>query len=287
MPVISVAQMREWEKATWAGGVTESAVIARVGEIVARRARQMLRGDGPVLVLAGKGHNGDDARKAYEHLRDPRVVLRDISDPKSSLADVSVILQQRPALIMDGLFGIGINRPLNKEWAELIQRVNDAHARVLSVDVPSGLNADNGQPEGTAIRASVTLTLGAPKSGLLLPPAWPYVGRLEVAPDIGLINCPLTSDTNWILPADFDDYPPARLSTAHKGDFGRLAIIAGSLGYHGAAVLTSRGAQRAQPGLITLYTEEAVYQPVASQLQAVMVHPWHSKPELAAISTPF
>lgn len=282
VPVISVAQMREWEKATWAGGGTESAVIARVGELVARRAREMLRGDGPILVLAGKGHNGDDTRKAYEHLRDPRVVLQDINDPTSSLADVSVILQQRPALIIDGLFGIGLNRPLHKEWAELIQRINDAHASVLSVDVPSGLNAESGWPEGASIRASVTLTLGAPKHGLLLPPAWPYVGRLEVAPDIGLVNCPFHGETNWILPADFEGYPPARMSTGHKGDFGRLAIIAGSMGYHGAAVLTARGAQRAQPGLITLYAEEAVYQPVASQLQAVMVHPWHSKPELAA-----
>jgi len=106
------------------------------------------------------------------------------------------------------------------------------------------------------------------------------VGRLEVAPDIGLTRCPLASEMNWILPGDFDDYAPARPATGHKGDFGRLAIVAGSLGYHGAAVLTARGAQRAQPGLVTLFTTEAVYQPVASQLQAVMVSHWRPKLDL-------
>jgi NAD(P)H-hydrate repair Nnr-like enzyme with NAD(P)H-hydrate dehydratase domain len=73
------------------------------------------------------------------------------------------------------------------------------------------------------------------------------------------------------LPEDFAGFPPARAAAAHKGSYGRLAIIAGSLGYHGAAVLASRGPQTAQPGLITLHTLEAVYPAVTSQLQAVMV----------------
>jgi hydroxyethylthiazole kinase-like uncharacterized protein yjeF len=142
------------------------------------------------------------------------------------------------------------------------------------------LNADTGEPEGTAIRASVTLTLGAPKKGLLLPPAWGYVGRLEVAPDIGLVPCPLKSETNWILPEDFAGFPPERPAVANKGNFGRLAIIAGSPGFHGASVLASRGAQRAQPGLITLHVLPAIYPVVASQLQAVMVHEWRAELEL-------
>ena len=273
-PVISVSQMREWEKATWAAGKTESAVIGRVGEIVARRVRQLVSADDLVLILAGKGHNGDDARRAGEHLSGWRVQLCNVTDPENDLAEVSRWLAQQPALILDGLFGIGINRPLDEKWKNLIQRVNELQTQVLSLDVPSGLNADTGEPEGAAIRASVTLTLGAPKNGLLLPPAWPYVGRLEVAAEIGLVQCPFTSELNWTLPEDFHNYPPARPATAHKGDFGRLAIVAGSLGYHGAAVLTSRGAQRAQPGLITLHTPEAVYHVIASQLQAVMVSPW-------------
>lgn len=279
-PVISVAQMREWEKATWAAGKTESEVIARVGEIVARRVSQLTQAGELVLILAGKGHNGDDALQAAKHLPDQRVQECHVIDPKKGLSELNALLEQRPALIVDGLFGIGINRPLDENWVALIQRVNDSQTRVLAVDVPSGLNADTGEPEGVAIRASITLTLGAPKRGMLLPSAWPYTGRLEVAPDIGMIKCPFTSETNWTLPEDFDGYPPDRAAIANKGDFGRLAIIAGSLGYHGASVLTSRGAQRAQPGLITLHTSEAIYPAVASQLQAVMVHPWESDPML-------
>jgi NAD(P)H-hydrate epimerase len=80
------------------------------------------------------------------------------------------------------------------------------------------------------------------------------------------------------LAEDFERFPPDRAATMHKGDCGRLAIVAGSLGYHGAGVLTARGAQRAQPGLITLYTQENVYHAVAPQLQAVMVNLW--RPEI-------
>jgi NAD(P)H-hydrate epimerase len=266
--------MREWEQGSWAAGRKEAAVIARVGEIVAHRARQMTRAGGRVLVLAGKGHNGDDARQAAERMpKDGNVFLLNVISPES-IAGALGSLEKRPALIVDGLFGIGLNRPLDGQWIGLIERINELQTQVLAVDVPSGLNADTGEPQGAAIRATVTLTLGAPKRGMLLPSAWPYVGRLEVAADIGLTPCPHAGEMSWTLPEDFGDYPPSRASTAHKGDFGRLGIIAGSPGYHGAAVLASRGAQRAQPGLITLHTPEAVYPCVASQLQAVMVSIW-------------
>ncbi len=79
------------------------------------------------------------------------------------------------------------------------------------------------------------------------------------------------------MPGDFAGFPPRRGVAGHKGSFGHLAIIAGSFGFHGAAVLAARAAQRAQPGLITLFTQEIIYRPVAEQLQAVMVNIW--KPE--------
>jgi NAD(P)H-hydrate epimerase len=106
------------------------------------------------------------------------------------------------------------------------------------------------------------------------------VGRLEVAPDIGLVPCPLQGDAQWTLPLDFDNYPPPRPVDGHKGTFGHLAIIAGSMGYHGAAVLAARAALRAQPGLVTVYVHEKVYVPVASQLQSAMVHPWRPGTQL-------
>src|SRR6266478_5054577 len=135
-PVISVAQMREWEQATWATGKSEAQGIARVGELVARRARQMMREGDTVLILAGKGHNGDDALKAREHLPESGVYLHRITDPGSDVAEIFNVPGGRPALIVDGLFGIGLNRPLDEKWAVLIQRINDLQTQVLSVDVP-------------------------------------------------------------------------------------------------------------------------------------------------------
>ena len=274
VPVISVAQMREWEKATWATGQTEAAVIRRVGEIVARRALRLTQAGDLVLIVAGKGHNGDDARCAREHLAERRVEVLDVLEPGTAMPKLETFLAMRPALVIDGLFGIGLNRSFDADWVQLLRRINDARLRVLSVDVPSGLNAETGEPHGEAIQASVTLTLGAPKRGLLRSTAWSFIGRLEVAPDIGLVPCPCTSEMQWTLPDDFAGYPPPRLAASHKGTYGHLAIVAGSLGYHGAAVLAARGAQRARPGLITLFTSGPVYAAVAPQLQAVMVHPW-------------
>jgi len=129
------------------------------------------------------------------------------------------------------------------------QRSGRSRRPVLAVDVPSGLDADTGESYGAIIEAAVTLTVGAPKKGLLKPAAWPYVGRLEVATDVGLTRVPARSELEWVLPEDFRGFPPPRPVTGHKGDFGHLAIVAGSVGYHGAAVLAARAAQRARPRL--------------------------------------
>jgi NAD(P)H-hydrate epimerase len=152
------------------------------------------------------------------------------------------------------------------------------------VDVPSGLNGDTGEPQGAAIQASVTLTVGAPKVGMLRESAWPYVGRLEVATEVGLVACPLKSEVNWTLAEDFKDFPPARTVATHKGTYGHVGIVAGSVGYHGASVLAARGAQRAQPGLITVHVQERAYHPVASQLQAAMVSPWKADADFSRYS---
>ncbi len=266
--------MRDWEQVTWATGQTEAEVIRRVGRCVARRALQLTQAGDLVVILAGKGHNGEDARCAREHLAERRVEVLDVTETPADLEKLDAVLKTRPALLVDGLFGIGLNRPLGPGWVSFIERVNGARLPVLAVDVPSGLNADTGELQGAAIRAAVTLTVGAPKIGLLQEIAWPFVGRLEVATDVGLAPGPQEGELQWTLPQDFAAFPPARRAAGHKGDYGHLAIVAGSLGYHGAAVLAARGAQRARPGLITLHTLEAVYHAVAPQLQATMVAVW-------------
>jgi ADP-dependent NAD(P)H-hydrate dehydratase / NAD(P)H-hydrate epimerase len=275
-PILSVAQMRKWEKASWAAGRNEAEVISRVGHLVTARARQMTRPGDLILVLAGKGHNGDDARHTSQNLHDREVYLINVVDPKEGLHEFHSQLSLQPTLVIDGLFGIGLDRALNSHWVGLVEAINGSRVPILAIDVPSGLNADSGEPMGAAIRATVTLTLGAPKRGLTLAKAWPFVGRLEVEPDIGLIPNPPATDLQWTLREDFIGFPPARPVEGHKGTFGHLVIYAGSLGYHGAGVLAARGALQACPGLVTLFTSQEVYIPVASQLQSAMVQPWRA-----------
>jgi len=264
--------MREWERATWAAGVSDGAVMRRAGAAVAARALELTMPGDEILVLAGKGHNGDDARFAAEGLAGRKVRVVNVASPGDSL---SVTRDAGAALVIDGLFGIGLNRPLGAAWNEFIRALNGRNLPVLSVDVPSGLDADTGEPHGEVLRATVTVTFGAVKRGLPSARAVPFVGRLELAGDIGLIPCPFgAAALNWTAPEDFDGFPPRRPVDSHKGSFGHLAIFAGSTGFHGAAVLAARGALRAMPGLVTVFTTERVFVPVASQLQQAMVQSW-------------
>jgi len=274
IPVISIAQMREWERGTWSAGRTEEEVIRRAGGALAAQIRMWSRPAESVLVLAGQGHNGEDARQAALQLGDRPVDVLNVQDPAADQGAVEERLAARPSWVIDGLFGIGLNRPLEGAWIQWVERLNSSRRRILSVDVPSGLNADTGQAMGASVKASITVTMGAPKRGLLEACAWPYVGRLEVASDIGLVGMPDAGDLQWTAPEDFIDMLPARPVAGHKGFFGHVAVMAGSLGYHGAAVLAMRGALRARPGLVTVLTAPDIYTAVASQSQAAMVRPW-------------
>ena len=148
-------------------GQTEAEVIRRVGKRLARRARKLTRADDFILILAGKGHNGDDARAAKEFLDDRKVKVLELLLPRHRPAQTRNDAAEKPALVIDGIFGIGLNRPLAEPWQKIIAAVNAAKIPVLAVDVPSGLNADTGETFGAAIEAAVTLTIGAPKTGML------------------------------------------------------------------------------------------------------------------------
>ena len=120
LPVISVGQMREWEQATWATGQAEAEVIRRVGQAVAQRVLQLTRPNDLILLLAGKGHNGDDVRAAQPHLANRRCELLEVISPPVGHAQLNEALARQPALVVDGLFGIGLNRPLDADWLQLI-----------------------------------------------------------------------------------------------------------------------------------------------------------------------
>src|SRR4029077_9129003 len=126
IPVINIAAMRAWEKATWETGQTEAEVIRRVGKRLARRARKLTGDDDVILILTGKGHNGDDARAAKEFLDDRKVKTLELLLPDTDLLPLEMALKEKPALIIDGLFGIGLNRPLAEPWQKIIAAINAA-----------------------------------------------------------------------------------------------------------------------------------------------------------------
>src|SRR5262245_46607894 len=116
LPVLTIEQMRAWEHATWSSGVIEDSVIARVGIALAALILRNTLPDDRVLLLVGKGNNGADARAARAHLAGRVVEVIDATDPRAALAPLNTALATRPALVVDGLFGIGLNRSLSGEW---------------------------------------------------------------------------------------------------------------------------------------------------------------------------
>src|SRR5439155_14304708 len=112
-------------------------VIRQAGTAIARRAEQLTKAGDFILVLCGKGHNGDDARIAAEAICERKVNLLSVTDPEAVAAELAALLARKPALLIDGLFGIGLNRALRLDWIKLIQQINSAEGTGLAVDVPS------------------------------------------------------------------------------------------------------------------------------------------------------
>ena len=294
-PVLTIAEMRAWEAASWSAGIPPDVVIDTVGRRVGEWLLDHSGEHDPMLFLAGRGHNGDDVRAASKWIgwrRRQRGL--NVEDPGRDSPAVLGALDElvegtRVLWVVDGLFGIGLGRAFSPEWIHLIEALNRRAAlpgcRVVAMDVPSGLLNDAGGTAGAVIQAAYTLTVGAPKRGLVGLSA---AGRVEVIRDIGLLpgfeatrridaEDGGTPRLQWSRAEDFCALPPRRPVTAHKGMMGHLMIVGGSVGYHGAAVMAARGALRAGPGLVTVVTDPAAYLPVAAQLAQAMVHPWKSE----------
>lgn len=279
--------MRQLDAQTIAAGVSVDDLMERAGAAVARVAARWLdppaSRERPVVVFAGKGNNAGDAFVAARHLaqaghfvhlvmlsrreelRDaPLRNLRRLDHLKSvevHLWDSAKGFREppgiRPAVVVDGLLGIGLTGEVREPLAGAIRRINALPAPVVAVDVPSGLGT------GCCVRATVTVTFGLPKVELLRHPD--EVGRVEVV-DIGLMGThTVTSDVELITAGDVRPLFPARRRTAHKGEFGHLLIVAGSVGYTGAPVLCAHAALRAGVGLVTLAVPREIYPVVAAR----------------------
>ncbi|HON07512.1 MAG TPA: NAD(P)H-hydrate epimerase, partial [Verrucomicrobiota bacterium] len=124
IPIVNVSQVREWENATWSAGISQEDVIRKAGGQVAYYAQKMTEEGNKILIIAGKGHNGDDAIQCGEQLRDREVKIIRVIDAAKAISEIKSILNQNYALVIDGLFGIGLNRQLDDKYCELINLIN-------------------------------------------------------------------------------------------------------------------------------------------------------------------
>src|SRR5262249_10563716 len=157
-------------------------------------------------------------------------------------------------LVVDALLGTGLNSSVQGLMAALIDLVNASGVPVVAIDIPSGLDADRGEPLGTAIQAELTVTFGYPKLGQMSDSATQYVGRLVVV-DIGLAPeavAKVNPQTELLTPESVGLLVRARRRAAPQGEFGHLVVLAGARGKSGAALLCGGAALRVGTGLVTL-----------------------------------
>jgi ADP-dependent NAD(P)H-hydrate dehydratase / NAD(P)H-hydrate epimerase len=287
MRVLNAAQMREADRRTIDEiGIPSIVLMENAGrQVAAALAEAFGPLDGAsVAVLAGRGNNGGDGFVVARVLAgrgvevavyligpvadvrgDARVnldVLGRLGLPVTVVATVPEWERHRADVlasdvIVDALFGTGLNAPLTGVPSQVVEDVNDSDVPVVAIDLPSGLSGDAHVPPGPHMRAALTVALGAPKPPLVLMPARRSVGDLVVA-DIGIPQDVIVSiGPPWvelIEPGDVRDMVPEREPETHKGQVGHVLIVAGSRGKTGAAHLAAVGALRSGAGLVTVAT---------------------------------
>ena len=184
-------------------------------------------------------------------------------------------------LLVDAILGTGFQGRLTGFLETVVADVNDLGVPVVAIDVPTGLSADSHEIDGDAIEASMTVTLAAPKIPLVLPPADTHAGDLVIA-DIG-IPSPVLDEIEGpylelLTRERMRELVPARTAESHKGDFGRILIVAGSLGRTGAAHLAALGALRSGAGLVTVATPRSSLPILASMGAEYMTEPLDETP---------
>ena len=199
-----------------------------------------------ILVLAGPGNNGGDARIAAGILQE-----RFFRVTTLGAADAHALPAGKPwALVIDGLFGIGLAREVSGDYARLVDYANSQSCNVLALDIPSGLESDTGRVLGTAVRATHTITFIAQKPGLLTLDGPDLCGKISVA-GLGLDPGGLLAPSGWVAgPGLFPLALKPRPRNFHKGNAGSIAVIGGAAGMVGAALLAGRAALRMGAGKV-------------------------------------
>jgi ADP-dependent NAD(P)H-hydrate dehydratase / NAD(P)H-hydrate epimerase len=302
MEVLTSVEMERADRLTIAAGTPGFALMLSAGQAVAEAAMDLVE-EGPILVVAGRGNNGGDGFVAAAELaargREVSVILlceRDSLQGDAALAargwkyPVLPFNPQaigRPALIVDALFGAGLNRPVKGDPHDMIEAINANGAPVLSVDLPSGVSGTTGAVMGVAIRAIETVTFFRRKPAHLLLPGRIHCGRVRVA-DIG-IDADVLAE---IKPQTFENIPrfwrrafPVPQIDGHKYARGHAIVVSGDIAATGAARMAGRAALRAGAGLVTLASPRDALAVNASALTAVMVRAIDTAIEFAELLT--
>ena len=288
MDVLTTTEMERADRLTIAAGTPGFALMMSAGQAVAEAAMDLVE-EGPIVVVAGRGNNGGDGFVAAAELaargREVSVILlceRDSLQGDAALAakgwkyPVLPFNPQalgKPALIIDALFGAGLNRPVKGDPLEMIDAINASGTPVLAVDLPSGINGTSGAVMGAAVQATETVTFFRKKPAHLLLPGRMYCGRVRVA-DIG-IDAQVLDEIKPLIAENLPQawrwsFPVPRID-GHKYARGHAVVVSGDLASTGAARLAARAALRAGAGLVTLASPRDALAVNAAALTAVMV----------------
>lgn len=302
--LVSCEQMSEAERRLFATGVSPEPYMDEAGRLCAAAILRFFPIPGLASVFCGKGNNAGDALVVARWLRRAgwKVTLHLCQDGGglSPLAakKLSEFLAEPEAvpdfpstaagnIIVDGLLGIGAKGDLRGEVRSMAAQLNtlrkDTFASCVSIDIPSGLDADTGVPGEGAVIADFTLSITAPKTGFAADEAINHVGRLVEIP-LGIPVEGGDASRRFLFPSTLRPRLGRRDYDTHKGSAGRVAIVAGSRGMTGAAVLCALGASRGGAGLVTVFVSESLYPLVAAQCPPeVMVKPYHHPDEVSAL----
>ena len=289
--------MRAIEEAVFAGGVSAETLMDAVGRQIAARVRTLAVGGATVVIYAGKGNNAGDAfvMAAVLDAAGCTVRLRLAQEDDGALGELPgkklglLPPVQFPRLaageaqrlgnivLVDGLLGIGAKGELREPIKSAAREINELRrtrgAYVIAIDTPTGLDAETGAADPDAVIADETLTVGFPKSGLLADRASDFVGRLSVItlPEFadGVQQAPDAPARGALTTAAaLAGLLPLRPHESNKGMYGRIGILAGSVGATGAAVMCAHACARAGAGLITLLVQPDIYPVVAAAAPA-------------------
>jgi hydroxyethylthiazole kinase-like uncharacterized protein yjeF len=305
MKIVTTTEIRNIEKAAIEEyGIPSIVLMENAGVEVVRQMESIIGNlyNKKVAIFAGTGSNGGDGYVVARHLHnqgakvkvflvgtkaavagDAVLNLKIITNMGIDVLEVAneqdwdkvKIAMTFTDVLVDALLGTGFTGQLRNPINHVVESINKSNKQIIAIDVPSGVDADNGQVRGRAVKATYTISFSLPKQGLLLYPGASYVGDLRVA-DIGIPRALLTDSNiqqNLITSSDIGQLCIKRQSDAHKGSCGKILVIAGSRGLSGAAALTADAALRSGAGSVTLGIAAGLHDIMEAKLTEVMTCP--------------